>query len=119
MDGRTDGVTANTSGLCKMRIKAMHRCAEESQYTFGDVDIADFATVICEEQQRLLARTGCMSGQAERITAVKEKLNTFNGKRESWSKANRELTAHLNQIKNEVGIPIYYIIQDPEQVQGR
>jgi asparagine N-glycosylation enzyme membrane subunit Stt3 len=25
------------------------------------------------------------------------------------------LTSHLNQVKNEVGIPIYYVIGDPEQ----
>jgi hypothetical protein len=50
-NGLTDGLTANTSELCKMRIKAMRRWAEEQQDTFSKVDIADFTTAICKEPQ--------------------------------------------------------------------
>jgi hypothetical protein len=38
----------------------------------------------------------------------------FNNKRDNWLKA-RHVTAYLNQIKYEQGMPLYYIICDPEQ----
>jgi hypothetical protein len=49
------------------------------------------------------------------ITANKEKLPAFNGKRDNWLKAKRKLTAYLDQIKDEQGIPIYFVICNPEQ----
>jgi hypothetical protein len=63
-----------------------------------------------------MARTATKTGiqQTEKST-TKEKLNSFKGKRENWLKSKRELTAYLNQIKNEQGIPVYYVIRDPEQ----
>jgi quinol monooxygenase YgiN len=45
---------------------------------------------------------------------MREKLNTFNGKREQRMKVKRNLTAYLNQIRNDNGVPLYYVIRDPE-----
>jgi hypothetical protein len=81
MDGLIEGLTVNTSGLSKMRLKAMRKWAEEEQDTFGEVDIRRFTLPVCEIQQRIIARTGRALGQTERSTTSKEKLNTFNGNR--------------------------------------
>jgi hypothetical protein len=47
-------------------------------------------------------------------STTKEKLRTYNGKDEHWLNSNRELTAYLNQIHNNDGVPIYYVIRDPD-----
>ena len=61
------------------------------------------------------ARTKVKSkSKSDTTTTSKEKLRTFNGKHEHWLNSKRELTAYLNQIQNEDGGPIYYVIRDPE-----
>jgi hypothetical protein len=116
MEGLVEGLTANTSGLAKMRLKTMKKWAEEEYDLNGNVDIRAFTTVVCGERQMNIARSTKVSGQqVDKSSTTKEKLAVFNGKRENWTKAKRELTAHLNQTKNEVGIPIYYVIRDPDQ----
>jgi hypothetical protein len=44
---------------------------------------------------------------------MKEKLSVWNGRHGTWQKIKRELMAYLNQIKNELGVPLYYVIRDP------
>jgi predicted methyltransferase MtxX (methanogen marker protein 4) len=39
IEGLTDNLTATTSGLVKMRLKTLRKCAEETQDTFSDVAI--------------------------------------------------------------------------------
>ena len=71
---------------------------------------------VCREKQRLIAKSTKTGSTSEKSGgATKEKLTIFNGKRDNWLKAKRELTAHLNQIKNESGIPIYYVVRDPDE----
>jgi hypothetical protein len=108
-----DGLTANTSALAKTRLKTLKLWAEEQFDIDGTVDISHFTAEVCRERQRGIAKSSRSSDQDK--STVKDKLNTFNGKRENWLKAKRELTAHLNQIRNEVGVPIYYVIRDPDE----
>jgi hypothetical protein len=115
-DSLVDCLTNNTSILSKTKLKTLKRWAEEEYDIEGSVDIRKFTVGVCRERQRQLARTDKTVGQqTEKGTTTKEKLTTFNGKRDNWLKAKRELTAYLNQIKNTQGIPIYYVIRDPEE----
>jgi hypothetical protein len=98
-----------------MRLKTLRKLAEETQDTFGDGAIMDFTREICEERQRMMERTGKTVQQLERTSNTKEKLSIFNGNRENWHCSKRDLTVYLNQIKNNSGLPIYYVIRDPEQ----
>jgi hypothetical protein len=74
-----------------------------------------FTREICEERQRMMARTGKTGQQLERTSNTKEKLRIFNGKRENWHRSKRGLKAYCNQINYNAGDPIFYMIRDPEQ----
>jgi hypothetical protein len=91
-----DGLTANTSALAKTRLKTLKLWAEEQFDIDGTVNISHFTTEVCREWRRGIAKSSQSSDQDK--STVKDKLNTFNGKRENWFKSKRELTAHLNQI---------------------
>jgi hypothetical protein len=79
----------------------------------GSVDIHAFTLDICKEHQRAIAQTRKPAAASrEKVTVAKEKLRTFNGSCSQWLRSKRELTAYLNQIVNEQGILIYYVIWD-------
>jgi hypothetical protein len=87
-------------------------------YIYGTVDIADFTIDICKENQKTMARSSKPSVTTTTDkTASKGKLRNFNGNRDLWPKSKRELTAHLNQIKNELGVLVYYVIRDMDDEQ--
>lgn len=116
MDSLIDCLTNNTTIIAKACLKTLKRWAEDEYDIEGQVDIRKFNEEICKERQRNIARSTKAGVQPlDKGTTTKEKLTLFNGKRENWLRAKRELTAHLNQIKNEQGVPIYYVIRDPDQ----
>jgi hypothetical protein len=101
----------------KTKLKTLKHWAEDTYDVLGTIDVRDFTADICRDLQRTLARSTKTSVEQSDKTAAREKLATFNGKRENWLNAKRELIAHLNQIKNKIGIPLYYVIRDPEEEQ--
>jgi hypothetical protein len=116
LESLIDCLTATTSILAKTRLKTVKRWVEDEFDIEGNIDIRKFTEDICKERQRIIARSvKTTAQQVDKSTVSKEKLSTFNGKRENWLKAKRELTAYLNQIKNEMGVPIYYVVRDPDQ----
>jgi hypothetical protein len=71
MDDLTDGLTANTSGLAKMRLKTLKKWAEEVFDINGDFNIRDFTMAICEERQMGMARsTKLSSTQGDKSTTL-------------------------------------------------
>jgi hypothetical protein len=108
----------DTPILSKTRLKTLKKWAEDTFDVFGTVDIAGFTLDVCKVNQRTMARSSKPSTSTTTDKAViKDKLRNFNGNRDSWPKGKRELTAHLNQIKNELGIPVYYVIRDMDDEQ--
>ena len=59
-----------------------------------------------------LTKINAMSHTMDRTNDSKEKLEKFNGKAQNWDNSNRALVAHLNLMKNEDGVPLYYVIID-------
>ena len=110
-----ESLPAAASAMARMRLRALAQWSQE-QFSLGiDYTVDQFTAEVCREMQIKLTRPKSTSSTSERSTTTKTKLATFTGKREQWIKAKRELTAHLNQVKNTNGIPIYYVIRDPEQ----
>jgi hypothetical protein len=83
MEGLSDGIKATNSGLAKMRLKTLRKWAEEIYDLNGIIDIRDFTAAVCAEKQMGMTRSTKVSGmQADKSTTSKDKLATFNGKRE-------------------------------------
>jgi hypothetical protein len=109
-------LTANTSVITATRLKTLKQWAEDEYDLEGFNDVGRFTTEVCRERQRTIAQTTKTGGTTgERSADTKATLPNFNGKRENWLKSKRELTAHLNQINNEIGIPFFYVIRDPQE----
>jgi hypothetical protein len=87
--------------------------AENKDDVGNGINLSLFTPEVCRERQKLIAKTTRATTDSSDKSTTSEKLNTFNGKREQWMKAKRELTAYLNQIKNDNGVPLYYVIRDP------
>jgi Reverse transcriptase (RNA-dependent DNA polymerase) len=115
MDSLINSLTPQTSIIAKTRLKTLKRWVEEEYDIEGAIDISKFTDHVCRDLQRSIARSTKPTQQADKGATAKEKLPSFNGKRENWLKSKRELTAYLNQIKNEQGVPLYYVIRDPDQ----
>jgi hypothetical protein len=121
MESLLDCLTDNTSVMAKTRLKTLKLWAEEQYDINQTIDIHNFTEEVCREKQMKIAKatTKQKSSGSDSATS-KEKLRNFNGKRENWLNAKRDLTAYLNQILNENGVPIYYVIRDPvEQEEYR
>jgi hypothetical protein len=99
-----------TSIIAKTRLKTLKKWVEEFFDVNGVVDVADFTADICRSNERETTKPS--TTQAEK-SVTKEKLNVWNGRQDTWLKSKRKLMAYLNQIKNEHGIPLYYVIRDP------
>ena len=113
-------LTATTSVMAKTKLQALKTWAEEQYDTNEEVFVQDFTADICREYQFKFARTKSRTqtkSDTTTTTTSKDKLRTFNGKPENWLNAKRELTAYLNQITNPDGIPLYYVIRDPDKEQ--
>ena len=116
-DSLLDCLTENTSVMAKTRLKALKLWTKEQFDIHKRITIHDFTQDVCKEKQMLIANPKSSTKTSSDSGSTKEKLRVFNGKRENWTNAKRELTAHLNQIINEEGVPIYYVIRDPESEQ--
>jgi hypothetical protein len=104
---------ADTPIIAKTRLKTLKKWVEDIYDVSGRVDIHAFTLDVCKEHQQAIARTSKPSVAArDKATVMKEKLRTFNGSGNQWLRSKRKLTAYLNQIMNEQGIPIYYVIRD-------
>jgi Reverse transcriptase (RNA-dependent DNA polymerase) len=119
MDSLLECLTENTSVMAKTRLKTLKLWAEEQHDINHHIDIRDFTEEVCREKQMKIAKaiTKVKTSGSDSATGSKEKLHNFNGKRENWLNAKRDLTAYLNQILNEDGVPIYYVIHDPTEEQ--
>jgi hypothetical protein len=109
---------ADTPIISKTRLKTLKKWTEDTYDVYGTVVTADFTLNICKENQRAMARSTkpSVSTTAEK-GASKDKLCNFNGNRDLWLKGKQELTVHLNQIKNELGVPVYFVIRDMDDKQ--
>ena len=116
MDSLLDCLTDATSVMAKTRLKTLKMWAEEQFDINQQINIQEFTEVTCREKQMKVAKAPIKTktGISDGGSAGKEKLQTFNGKIENWLNSKRELTAYLNQIQNENGVPIYYVIRNPE-----
>ena len=121
MEGLMDCISVNTiSIMVRTRMKTMKKWVEEEFDVEGEgnVDISKFTIEVCKEKQREISRstgTSNQSSSSDKTITTKDKLSIFSGKRGDWLNAKRKLTAYLNQIKNAQGVPIYYVIRDPEE----
>jgi hypothetical protein len=106
-----------TSIIAKTHLKTLKNWVEDSFDIHGIVDVAMFMADVCRESQRAIARTLKPSTTQAETSVTKEKLSVWNGRRETWQKSKKEITAYPNQIKNELGIPVYYVIRDPDLEQ--
>ena len=114
-----DALTANTSVMSKTKLRALQRWVQDTFDAHGAVDVRDFTADVCRAYQIKIVQHGSKTttSSSDKSTTTKETLPKFNGKRENWNKSKRELTAYLNLIKNEEGVPLYYVIRDPELEQ--
>jgi hypothetical protein len=85
----------------KTRLNTLKKWTEDTFDVYQTVDISDFTLDACRENQWVMARSSkpLVTTTVEEA-AGKDKLRNFNGNRDLWPKGKRELTAHLNQIKN-------------------
>jgi hypothetical protein len=117
MESLLDCLTDNTSIMAKTRLKTLKLWAEESYDIDHTITIANFTEEKCREKQMKIAKatSKTKTSGSESTSSGKEKLRNFNGKRENWQNAKRDLNAYLNQIINENGVPLYYVIRDPDE----
>ena len=94
-----------------MRLKAMKRWAEEQETLGKEINIRNFTPEVCKKIQRELSKPPDKRKDQER-TSSKEKLAKFSGKAQHWEQSKRALIAHLNQIRNDKGVPLYFIVRD-------
>lgn len=115
MESLLECLTDNTSVMAKTRLKTLKLWAEEQYDITQTIDIRDFTEAVCREKQMKIAKATprSKSSSTDSSSGSKEKLRNFNGKRENWLNAKRDITAYLNQILNENGVPLYYVIRDP------
>jgi hypothetical protein len=102
-----------TSIIAKTRLKTLKKWVEDVFNFNGVVNVADFMTDVCRSNQREIAQTTTPSTTQTEMLVTKEKLNVWNGRRETWPKSKHKLMAYHNQIKNKRGIPLYYAIRNP------
>jgi hypothetical protein len=105
---------ADTPIMAKTRLKTLKKWTEDMFDLSGDVDVANFTLDVCKENQWAIARTAKPAAGKTDKTIAEEKLRYFNGDRTLWLKSKRELTAYRNQILNEQGISVYYVIRDKD-----
>ena len=102
-----DALAANSSAMCKTRLRAIKRWVQDRSDDQAPLDIIFFTPSVCRTCQMELARTGRSSKNADKTSNTdKVKLPSFNGKAEQWNKSKRELTAYLNQMRNTRNVPI-------------
>jgi hypothetical protein len=115
IDSLLECLTQNTSVLARTRLKTLKFWAEAEDDIGNGINLNHFTAEVCRERQKIIAKsTRSTNDTGDKATATREKLSTFNGKRENWGRAKRELIAYLNQIKNDNGVPLYYVIRDPD-----
>ena len=116
MESLLDCLSDNTSIMAKTCLKTFKMWAKESYDINHAVNIRDFTMDVCRTNQMKIAKTTSKtkSSGTDGVSSSKEKLRSFNGKRENWTNSKRELTAYLNQLHNEAGVPLYYVIRDPD-----
>ena len=107
------------NAMILMRLKALKAWVDEQVDTYGEdeLDVTDFDNATCREYQRRLARASTKQHDGGKKTKMGEpdsKSLKFDGKRDRWENSKREFLAHLQQCKGANGIPLYYVIRDPE-----
>jgi hypothetical protein len=114
MESLLECLELDTPIIAKTCLKTLNKWTEDMFDLSGTVDVAEFTLDICTENQQATARTAKPTAGKTDKSIVKEKLRYFNGDRALWLKSKRYLTAYLNQILNENGIPVYYVIRDKD-----
>jgi hypothetical protein len=116
MEQLLDQLTDNTTVMAKTKLQTLKVWAEEQYDTYHEIHLADFTNDVCRNYQlKYLRSKERTKSKSDTPTSSKEKLRVFNGKNENWLNAKRELSAYLNQIVNNDGVPLYYVIRDPTQ----
>jgi Reverse transcriptase (RNA-dependent DNA polymerase) len=116
IDDLIELLTDNTSLRSKTKLRALRYWAKEQQDVFGVINIHDFTEEVCLEKQEVVADGKASSTTTDKGSTTKsDKVPRFNGKREHWIRAKRDLFAYLNQLKSASGIPLYYVLRDPAQ----
>ena len=101
--------------MAKMKLKTLKIWTErEADIDETTLDLQNFTVDICRGLRREISRTKKTKNDEATASGNKEKLVSFNGKAEMWEKSKRLLLAYLNQIKGTNGVPLYYVIRDPE-----
>ena len=89
----------------------MKRWAEEQETLGNEINIRNFTPKVYKKIQRELSKPPNKRKGQER-TSSKDRLAKFSGKAQHWEQSKRALIAHLNQIRNDKGVPVYYIARD-------
>eukprot|EP00934_Nitzschia_sp_Nitz4_P002319 Nitzschia sp. Nitz4//scaffold471_size5685//193//5616//NITZ4_009210-RA/size5685-processed-gene-0.1-mRNA-1//1//CDS//3329552692//2319//frame0 len=81
--------------------------------------ILEFTPEVCQAIQRTLAKSkkgssigGNAEGSKGEASSDMTKIK-FNGKPAQWEDCKRSFVSRMNQIKNDDGVPLYYVIRDP------
>ena len=95
-----------------MKLTALKRWAEEQETLGNGVNIQSFTFDVCKKWQRELSRTKDLRVRSNKRmdNGSKERLENFIGRAQHWERSKRALKVHLNQIKNEKGVTMYYVI---------
>ena len=82
-----------------------------------DIDISEFNNHKLNQTMDLLGGKTDKTSDKKESPSSKEFSKKFNGKSNEWDSSKKELEAYLNTRKNTQGIPLYYVIRDPNKEQ--
>ena len=110
MDILLDCLTDGASVMAKSQLKTLKMWSEAQFNITQHINLQAFTEAVCWEKQMKNAMANIKTkSNSDTGSSTKEKLRTFNDKCELWLNAKCELTAYLNQILNEDGVPISFI----------
>lgn len=111
-----ESLASSVTGMARLRLMALRRFSQDQWKNFGVIDIEQFTRPKMDELLGELAKGKRPADTKPRSTsAAKDSdLKRFSGKPEHWQEAKTSLVTHLNTMRNDSGIPLYYVIRDPE-----
>lgn len=107
----------STTGISRLRLMALRRFSQDQWNNFGRVDLNQFNRKKMDEILEELAKGTKRDRDSKPRSSSGPKdsdLKRFSGKPEHWQEAKTSLITHLNTMRNDNGIPLYYVIRDPE-----
>lgn len=111
-----ESLDPSVTGMARLRLMALRRFSQEQWNNFNRIDLDRFTRTKMDSILEDLAKGKRNNDSKPRPSSmVKDSdLKRFSGKPEHWQEAKTGLITHLNMMRNDNGIPLYYVIRDPE-----